>query len=548
MRHEDNTATVVVPTTSNSLTCRRFKCFVEQKSRIHLSNPGGSQSCGWTDGDSLRRRVDNIAEAIAQDLRTHDGTQLHGGSRFRGGARIDHKEGEKVEEKKKRDERIADRSNHGRTAADIVSHQTGANSSAEQRHQQITPAGLNGDGSGSRLPPTLALDAGRIRDELSVGLVGALGATEDSTPGQPTGVAAANNCAAGNDNMRPPKERKRDNLDGGGVLDTPGLRSIDASCLSDAEVSTRLVRVDASPTAGGGRNDKSMKFAQAEVVLGVEGPAKPASNAALGAVNSSTHGVRAGISAMRMSRRRPRPRPASATDKTSGNGPNSSFCVRGVRLSVSSPGLLQGSHNPGQSLAAIVDIAEAWEYPDGREARVLSGEAKVVAKGDVGLAACDVVRDATASEEVSRVGCDDGDGVSCCSAVDDIRGDGGQENGNSCTSTLKVVPEYRTRGELGRGCPADAAFEDGAATRRRDRLLHGGSEPGAAAVARAGCVPRPQLSMRTASLAVSTEVETPLQFRKAAVKLKVSKTMLDRIFAGNCRGWHLPFLSLEPVV
>lgn len=502
---------------------------------MHVSNRyRGPQSCRWADGDSLRRRVDSIADAIAKDLRSREGTQLHDGSRF--GTRLeqekdewgedDEDEEKEKEEEEEKDERIANEGNHDHTAVGSVTYQTGTNSATERRHQQTAPERPTGYGSESDLAPTLALDADKLRHERNIGLVGALEATGDSTTGQPTGMAWTSVCAAGDSNTEPPNERNGNPPDGVGAVDSPGSRSIDIVCLAGDAIltqSARLADVDASPAAGGASNDKSIGAGEAEA-LDVAAPTRPASTAAFGSLNATAAGSYDGSPVARKWGHRPRPRPASAPDKASGYGPNFSFCIGNVRRSISSPGLMQGGHLPGQSLAAIVDIAEAWEYPDRRDSRVLAREASVFAAEEAVrlLTDCDAVRDVTTSREGSRVGCDEGADDITCRAHDNIRGGGGRESGYGSI----IGAEPREGGELGRPSLADPVSEDEAVTRSRHRLPPGGVEPGAASVVRAVCLSKPQLSTRAASAPVSANVETPLEFRKATVKLKVSKAVL----------------------
>lgn len=304
--------------------------------------------------------------------------------------------------------------------------------------------------------------------------------------------------------------------DGKGLLQTrPG----DAT-------STPYVQIDARPAASGAENRKPVEVGEAGVP-DVAVRATPAPNAAVGYPNSNCNCD--GSSAAPIGWRRARPRPASAPGRASGNVPNSSFCVRIIRRSDSSHGRIQGSQHSGQSLAAIVDIAEPCKYPGGRHSRLLSGEAKVLAAASVlGLAEESADLDATLVKKVYRRACGDGANDTTCEARDGSRGGEGQANGDF-TSTFKLAAEHRQIGELVRDAPADTAFEDGAVTRTHNRSSCGDTEPGASKALGAGCVSKTQLSTKTASVAFSTKVETPLEFRKAVVKLKVSQPVLDMI-------------------
>eukprot|EP00752_Nemacystus_decipiens_P009706 g8668.t1 len=227
-------------------------------------------------------------------------------------------------------------------------------------------------------------------------------------------------------------------------------------------------------------------------------------------------------------------RPVSASGRSAGNNPNSRFgFFCGLRRSVSSPGLLQGSHNPGHSLVDIVDIAEAWKHLGGRDSPVLVGEAVNVRSAEDAVGA---VPDGPASKDSVRVACGDGpEGVSC-SAHGDTRGRGGLEGGNAYKFSSKTEAGHHQQGmELGQDSTADAALADGDTKRSPSG---GVFEPGTDVVARAGCVSKPQLSSRSASVAVPTKPETPLDFRKATVKLKVLAAEASVAVDGHEKAWR----------
>lgn len=351
-------------------------------------------------------------------------------------------------------------------------------------------------------------------------MVGAPGATDLATRKQYSAVAAGTSvCATGDNRKERSDERNASDPDGVHVLHTPGLYSIDAACLTGGAASDQCVQnINPSPAAGDLKRDKSIAVGEAKA-LDLAASPTPAPTATFGSPNNTT--TLDGNSIERKSRRRSRARPASASGRAPRNSPNSRFCLSGIGRSVSSPGLLQGSHHPGQSLADIVDIAEGWEYPGGRGSRVLAGDANVLAAaGDaVELADCGVaVPDGSASKKTFRVAYGDG-------ADDVVRTGEEKASGNGCKSVSEAWDGHHKGDGLGRDSLADAALEDRGFT-RRNRFPGGVSELDAAAVAKkAGCV----ASTRTASVIVPAKVETPLEFRRATVKLKVSKVVLDAI-------------------
>lgn len=496
---------------------------------MHLSACRDSQNCGWTDGDSLRRRVDSIADAIAKDLRSRDGTQLHDGTRFQGGTRgFREKEKEEIEMNKK--EAVgATECHQGHTAASLVSQQAGTNSSTEQPHQKVALLELTCVGSEPCLHPTSASEFNRDGDELGAGMVNGVGATDHTTTGVPAGRARISTCAAADNDVEQPDIQKRNHPDDVGVVDTSGLRSMDGACLTGDIIAPQSVQVDASLTAGEARNGESVEVGESKMPDGAASPA-PASTATFGSPNDIT--ACDGNSIARKSRRRSRVRPTSAPGKVSGNGPTSSSCFSGVRRSISSPGLVQGSDHPGQSLADIVDIAEAWEYPDRRDSRVLSEEAGIQAVEDaVGLADCDAAApDATAASKASRVVRDDGANDTTFSVLGGIGVGEGQESGNGCKSTSKLGAEHHRSGVLGQRSPANAGSEDSVSPHSRSRFVRGDSKPDTAAVAE------------------STKVETPLEFRKATIKLKVSEAVPDTTPNGRCRSQNTSHVSIGSTV
>lgn len=500
---------------------------------MHLSTFRDSQCSRWTDGDSLRLRVDNIANTIAKEIRSSEGTQFPGETRFHGGTRFLQEEEEEAEEeeeegeggeataKKNKDDGVANESRHDRPAASTVSHQAVIDSSTDKLRRQITPEGAPVVDSEACLPPTPASDAGTHKNGRSVGLVDALGATNDTTTGQLTARARTSICAAGDNHMEQPDEHKGNHPDGIGVGDTSGLCSTDGARLTGGTEIPQSVRIDPSPTAGDARNGKSIAVGEAKAPDVAESPTL-ASTSTDGSPNHTT--TCNGHSRARASRRRSRARPASASGRVSGNSLSSSSCLGGVRRSLSSPGLTQGSHHSGQSLADIADIAEAWEYLDGRDSRVLHGKANVLgAEDDVGMVDFDAAAvNATTSNQPCRGACGDGANDATFSAHGGVKAGEGQEIDNGCNSISKVGAELRKSGELGRDSRAYAGI--GAAPRSRNPSPPAGTEPNDAAALRAGSVSKPQLSARIASAAVPAKVETPLEFQKATVKLKVSGT------------------------
>lgn len=463
--------------------------FTEQPPRTHSARR--SKRLRYTDGDNIRRRVDKIAEDIAQDLLSHNSTRRLSSTRCP-------QEHQQLEEEKAANRQEA------HDATGVVSHPVGQDSGTEQ--QSTVPCAVEDDAIRTLIPITLPSDATNTAEKRNLDVDD----VSDSIGGvkirPPIEVGQA---SAATDDSRADRSIKRgvDHL--GTVCDGPGPGSAKLyypTGHASASANTPM-QLGANATPGDTAIDRSTQSEGAVVADNTRfRPAPDPVTSTRPVLDNPLAANHATASIV------PSTRPASARKTHSAKyeqrraspGFCSSSSVSSVRRSVSSPGLVQGDHRHGWGSKAIAKyFAEGQGVQDRLVSRSLLQEMNDSTGGNAyaGKAGAGALGKEQ-GEGGGGGGGYAGGGGSCNAKQETEAGTSPQREDRERASQRTVAPEGRVVPHSNSSIMSRPAA---------------GSDVFATAEVR--CQPDRRLAKSAA--APSEEVKTSLDFRNATVKLKV---------------------------
>jgi len=327
----------------------------------------------WTDGHSLRRRVDSIAEAIAKEFYSGNGNG-NGTVHQCGG---DPREEEEKEKNNKQDGFPGElKAGGGLGAVSSFQPVESADGSTEKRPQSTVPDRENADHDiGENCDPAPALPAASVALAVEGNAFGAgfsdPSMASNSEKGQPSG-SGPSSMVITSTRSEPAIERREQDVDTVGV--GGDAHAIFISQVSGDSPTSHQQSPDIAASLSVGNEEYSRPVELDGVGETGDAPGRllvdktmsappPATDPSIGAMNSSQPGDHDGR--IRKSRRLT-PRPVSAPGKPSAESTcalsrrspesSSTSSASEIRRSVSSPGFMEGGHHPGRSLV-VKDIA-----------------------------------------------------------------------------------------------------------------------------------------------------------------------------------------------
>ncbi len=479
--------------TPTILTSRYFPRVVLAHPSPSISHQASRNSlCRWTEGHSLRRRVDSIAEAISQGFNSGNSALEESGgvTRCTRGEEHEHKQ-----------EGSPSEPNPGEDL-DVPSFHPVGGSAKQRPRSAMTGQSSSGDDKGENGGPMPAVAAG------SIALAGE-GAADSP------GVSDPN--MAGDSGMAQPTgsgPRSEKPSTGGGL----------SVAVGDVETSQSVQPCGVEETSDApGRS----------LVDDTMSATPPAANTFVGATNSTSPFD--GDERLRKPKRFT-PRPASAPGRPSAKGEgdhwwqssysSSSVSVSEIRRSVSSPGFMEGGHHPGRSLVAIVDIAvESGVVLGRRQSRAVRERAAALVSDKAAFDSGNAPPKASHSAGYPLFG----DGCEKDAAFGEGGREGrGEEEGDE-GSTPKSKPRAECFSTYENPPDSTVALEENTKVKGAsgEWLPRSGGGPkfvaaGGAAANRIGCESKARFTMKTVGgHGIGAEVESPLDFYNATVKLKV---------------------------